>query len=828
VVGTMCWTNALTGSNGTFSASSPWEIADIKLALDSNTITVNGSNVLGTVCSDSVIITRSHEHGPGSPFHYVATNGANVWPYTNWNDAAVIIQDAVDAASDSDTVLVSNGVYSTGGEITPGFAISNRVFVSKSIIIKSVSGAKKSIISGKGSLSSNAVRCVYLTNGASLVGFTLSNGYTFSSGDYDFEQGGGGAFLHNGGIISNCIITDCEAQRFGGGVYCYYGGKILGSELKNNIVHREGAGARLLYGGEINRCHIHDNLADNWDGGGVYVYYNGLIANSLIEKNEGYSGAGVYLCNNSGAGPRLYNCTVVNNTSDWDGGGVRCLNGGVVRNCIIYNNTAGTSGNNYENMGPSISYQNTCITPAISGTGNIDTAPGFFSIAEGNYRLLYTSLCVNSGNNSFAIGDKDLDGISRIANGTIDMGCFEFSSVQYVSTNGAHIFPFSTWPNAATNIQDAVDAAAPGNLVLVSNGTYLITDDIDITNDLTVKAVSENPELTIIDANNTTRAFQLSDFNITIFGFTLTNGNVGSSNSGGGVYCSGTKPVISNCVLSSCYANFGAAAQRGTLYNCKIYNNETLNYGTTRESVLYFCEVYENEAGSGGGISDGTAHNCNFHNNEAKNWGGCAHQSTLYNCSISRNSANIGGGTYESKVNNCTIVNNTAAGGGGTRNSIVSNSIIYYNYSYQNSNKFGGTYNYCCTTPEATNGIGNISAKPMLVNAFHITTNSPCIGAGSTDSISGVDIDGEIWKIPPSIGCDEVYANSISGSLSVAISSDKTYTYIDIPITFSADIDGKAFQYIWNFDDGIAETNKFQVNHSWSDLGEKTAPLTQL
>ena len=87
-------------------------------------------------------------------------------------------------------------------------------------------------------------------------------------------------------------------------------------------------------------------------------------------------------------------------------------------------------------------------------------------------------------------------------------------------------------------------------------------------------------------------------------------------------------------------------------------------------------------------------------------------------------------------------------------------------------------------------GEGNISANPLLVSSSHIATNSPCIGTGSTNYTTGVDIDGEPWKNPPSIGCDEVYANAISGSLSVSVVANKIYVYSNIPIIFRADIHG--------------------------------------
>ena len=346
-----------------------------------------------------------------------------------------------------------------------------------------------------------------------------------------------------------------------------------------------------------------------------------------------------------------------------------------------------------------------------------------------------------------------------------------FATTFYVGQSGS---PGGTY---FTDIQSAVNATADGDVLIVSNGTYILNDQIEVKNSLIIQSVG-GFDNTIIDGNTSNRCFMLSDKNIVLDGFTITNGVLDAGN-GAGICCDSVIPKINNC---------------------KIVGNTTV--------------------GLGGGVYKGTINNCIIRNNKAAEGGG-ARLSVVNNSAIIKNlGSSSGGGVLNCVVNNCTIVLNSAYRGGGTWGGTVTNSIIYYNSAVFLPNKCLGTYDYCCTTADGTNGIGNILAEPMLLSVSHIATNSPCIGAGFFDAVSGVDIDGETWKNPPAIGCDEVYENAIDGPLSVSILAERLYTYIDNPLNFDADISGNLYQNTWDLGDTVSVNNKIQITYSWDAIGE--------
>jgi predicted outer membrane repeat protein len=410
-----------------------------------------------------------------TPVHYVSLTGGNVWPYTNWADAALTIQDAADAAVSYDTVLVADGIYENGGTVPPGYALTCRVAVAEAVLVRSVNGPQSTVILGNGPRGSYAVRCAYLGPDAVLSGFTLSNGHTAYFGDYQ-DTDGGGAFLEPGSILTNCIVSGCEAYSGGGiwchyggsvyscivdgnraggsygdggGILCYYGGYVSGCTISRNSAQYDGGGVKC-YAGEVNRSVVNNNFSWN-DGGGIHCNAAGQAKNCVVFGNETrYRGGGIYLIS---AGTYAYNCLVYDNRVEYYGGGIYCVYGYVINCTVTRNDAFGTSGsgggiymgNQTTNIN-SIVYHNTCrntsqanwyslgtleytcTTPLPpSGQGNHTNDPQFADQADDDFHLLSSSPCVNTGSNIYSFGSFDLDGLPRILDGTVDMGVYEQS-----------------------------------------------------------------------------------------------------------------------------------------------------------------------------------------------------------------------------------------------------------------------------------------------------------------------------------------------------------------------------------------------------------------
>ena len=375
---------------------------------------------------------------------YVATNGTGSGT-GGWADATNSLQGAIDDCEKSNTVWVSNGVYRTGAILyaLDNNVTSNRIAIWKPLTVRSLNDdPAQTVIEGGGvEANSNAVRCVAMTNGAALIGFTLSGGRT--RGAAATCPGAGVLCLSTDTVISNCIMTDCRANNlggfgFGGGAYK---GTLYGCILTNgNALYGGGAYLSILYNctvvknsggngaGGMNlctayNCLIKGNTGGPIGGGGALdsTLYNCLVVNNTAE----YGGGARF--GKTTPGGNIYNCTVVGNTATKRGGGIcpgYLYTNSAAYNSIICFNTAPTGANWEEGMVAS----NSCTFPAISGAGNITGDPLFVNTnaATSDYHLKAGSPCINTGTNGVWTTGVDLDGYRRRMDGTVDMGCYEY------------------------------------------------------------------------------------------------------------------------------------------------------------------------------------------------------------------------------------------------------------------------------------------------------------------------------------------------------------------------------------------------------------------
>ena len=731
-------------------------------------------------------------NAPATITHYVDANGTNpVAPYLTWATAATNIQDALLNSAQGHVVMVTNGVYQYGSLSLNGS--SRAACINNGVIIQSVNGPAVTTIVGyhvPGTTNgSSAIRCVYLSSGSILSGFTLTNGATQTGGT---PYGGGVYCADKTSLVTNCVIVGNAAYSLAGGAYS---GSLVNCQISGNGV-----------------------LAIGASGGGCY---ESSLINCLLTRNyAGYRGAAAEGCS-------LINCTVVTNIAQVDG-----IDGCTLKNCISYYNFPDDGGQS----GDGNNFTNCCFTTVLNFVNVITNPPVFANLSGGDFHLNAASPCINTGNNSYITNTTDLDGNPRIVGGIVDLGAYEFQAVvHYVKlANATPASPYTNWVTAATNIQSAINAANSGDFVVVSNGVYNFgstpTGDgennrVVVTQPMALQSVN-GPAVTLINGGDQFRCVYLTNGAV-LNGFTLTNGYAANV---GGVYCASNVASKPNAVVENCLIikNAGLLSVfSGTVSNCTITGN--VQFGVS-SSTLYNCVISGNGAGVGystmyncivsnnadGGIDESEATGCQIVDNLGTMEDLCgAYDSSLTNCLLAGNVGYAAGGATYSTLVNCTIVNNgrlSQLNPGGVLGCTLENCIIYGN---TNGNYSGGSelLNNCDTFPLPSSGFGNITNDPAFVNPtsdFHLASDSPCINSGNNAYVAdATDLDGN-----PRIQGGTVDTGAYEYQTPTSVISYAYLQQYGLPTDGSVDsedLDGTGFDVYQDWIAGLNPTNPASV-----------------
>jgi len=255
--------------------------------------------------------------------------------------------------------------------------------VDKPLTIRSEAGAGYTFLVG-----GPMTRCLYLTNDAKVVGFTITGGETGRKGldgNKFSDLSGGGVWSEPAGVLEDCVVVSNSALWYGGGLY---GGVAERCVFKENTARRSGGGASHS---RLGSCVLAYNQAGRFGGG--------------AQRSE------------------LFNCTVVHNRAEMMGGGAAL---GLAQNSVLHHNQALLSDHNY--FKTEMIYS--CSWPQPKGTGNIGLEPDFKNTDAGVFTLRYSSPMIDRGTNSFLLADAA--GLPRMLDGNnnghaqADMGAFEY------------------------------------------------------------------------------------------------------------------------------------------------------------------------------------------------------------------------------------------------------------------------------------------------------------------------------------------------------------------------------------------------------------------
>ena len=266
------------------------------------------------------------------------------------------IQAGIDAAADSDTVLVHTGTY-----------VENINFIGKLITVGSL---------------------FLTTQNTSYISSTIIDGNS-SGSVVTFESGEDSTAILYGFTITNGLASGIYPENYGGGIHCNSSSPSL-ENLK-----------------------ILENSADNGAGIGCLNNSNPNISNALIVQNTAINNGGAIYCGSSN--PDIRNITSSNNLA-LGGGAIFAVNSNpLLKNSILWNDTAPEI--SVQSGQIDVSYTN--VQGSWPGTGNLNVDPNFLDNTNYKLSILTPdgtaqNPCVDAGDPDDPVGSEPMPNGDRI------------------------------------------------------------------------------------------------------------------------------------------------------------------------------------------------------------------------------------------------------------------------------------------------------------------------------------------------------------------------------------------------------------------------------
>jgi CSLREA domain-containing protein len=576
--------------------------------------------------------------GPGVNLLTLDATGSDPTPDENNGDGSQIFH-VDDASLGTLRDVFISGLTLTGGDV---HGRGGAILSSENLAVL------ESRLIGNAAVAGDALTVSYGGAIAQLGGNLTVSDTTIVNNSGDF---GGGIYFEGGSLLVTLGVIAENTGLSGAGIYVAGGsGEIRASSIRNNLAGAFSLGGGLYNSGRlrIEATTISGNSADF--GGGIFSRTDStnmeltLIVNSTISGNTAFSrGGGV---RNAYGETRIEFSTITSNTAPpGQGSGVASRGYTSATTRVTHSIIAGNTGsdvdfatgttNTFDSHGYNLIGTGSAIGAFTDDGDRVGVAnPLLGPLADnggpplpgGNklltHALLPGSPAINAGdlNAKAGIGgvplyDQRGEPFSRVVNGRIDIGAFEYQAASDLNlvvdtladeSDGNHsrgdlslreaIELANLYPSDDTIRFDPALTAAGRATILLTKGELRITDDVFIegpgANLLMIDASGNDPTPDIDDRRGS-RVINIDDgspgtrFNVSIARLTLTGAD--TSSNGGGIRAADVTLVIANTTISNNAADVGAAVSldrsAATFSQSTISNNTNPSFSSGTSAI---------------------------------------------------------------------------------------------------------------------------------------------------------------------------------------------------------------------------------------------------